>query len=116
MYSEVRRLDALRTVRTAHSGADFESGEVYRRGGLNEEAPGVDAVDGREPEQSTWSDGHINYANESGRRHRLAGTWHRSSAESRVRVTVVHRGGEGAHGRSRRPGHTMRCVHDETGS
>ena len=66
MYSEVRRLDALRTVRTAHSGADFESGEVYRRGGLNEEAPGVDAVDGREPEQSTWSDGHINYANESG--------------------------------------------------
>ena len=45
MYSEeeLRRLDALRTVRT-HSGADFESGEVYQRGGLNKEAPGVDAV------------------------------------------------------------------------
>ena len=37
MYSkeEVRRLDALRTVRMAQSGDDFESGEVYRRRGLN---------------------------------------------------------------------------------
>ena len=37
-------------------------------------------------------------------------------AESRVRVTVVQRGGEGVHGRSQRPGHTMGCVHDEAGS
>ena len=62
---EGRRLDALRTVRTTHSGAEYESGEVHRRRGLNEETPGVDAVDGRE-EQSTWSGGHENFSMASG--------------------------------------------------
>ena len=38
---EAERLAALRTVRTQHTGAQFESGEVYRRRGLNEPAPGV---------------------------------------------------------------------------
>ena len=46
-------LDAHCTVRSAHSGAQYESGEVYRGRGLNEPAPGVDAVDGREQE-GTW--------------------------------------------------------------
>ena len=32
---EAERLAALRTVRTQHTGAQFESGEVYRRRGLN---------------------------------------------------------------------------------
>ena len=39
-----------------------------------------------------------------------------SCAVSRVRVRVVQCGDEGSHGRSDRHGHTMGCVHDETGS
>ena len=45
---EAERLSALRTVRTSYSGAQFESGEVYRRRGVNEPAPGVEVVNGRE--------------------------------------------------------------------
>ena len=70
---EGRRLDSLRTVRTSHTGTQFESGEVYERRGRNEPAPGVDAVDGRE-QQSEWSGGHSNYSNEAGRRRKLADT------------------------------------------
>ena len=33
--------------------------------------------------------------------------WHRSSAESQVKVTVVQCGDEGSHTRSYRPGHAM---------
>ena len=39
-----------------------------------------------------------------------------SCAVSRVRVRVVQRGGEGAHGRSHRLRHAVRCLNDETGS
>ena len=67
---EGRRLDSLRTVRTTHAGAQFESGEVYELRGRNEPAPGVEAEDGREE----WAVGRQNYANESGRRRRLADT------------------------------------------
>ena len=67
-----RRLDWLRTVRTTHTGAQFESGEVYERRGRNEPAPGVDAVDGRE--QSDWSGGHANYSEDAGRRRELKST------------------------------------------
>ena len=66
------RLDALRRVRSTHTGAEFESGEVYARRGRNEPAPGVEAVEGRE--QSEWSGGHTNYSHESGRRRKLAST------------------------------------------
>ena len=38
---EAERLAALRTTVRTHTGAQFESGEVYRRRGLNEPAPGV---------------------------------------------------------------------------
>ena len=70
---EGARLDALWTVRSAHTGAQYESGEVYTRRGRNEPAPGVDVVDGRE-EQSEWSGGHANYSEESGRRRKLKST------------------------------------------
>ena len=32
---EGRRLDSLRTVRTTHTGVQFESGEVHERRGRN---------------------------------------------------------------------------------
>ena len=70
-------LAARWTVRSSHSGEQFESGEVQRRRGLNEPAPGVDVTDGREQESSTWSGGRTNYSNESGttgRKRRLADT------------------------------------------
>ena len=70
---EAERLSALRTVRTSYSGAQFESGEVYRRRGVNEPAPGVEVVNGRE-EQSSWSGGHQNFSHESGRKRKLADT------------------------------------------
>ena len=59
-------LDALQHL----TGADFESGDVHERRGRNEPAPGVEAEDGREE----WSGSRQNYANESGRRLRLADT------------------------------------------
>jgi hypothetical protein len=70
---EGRRLDSLRTVRTTHAGAQFESGEVYELRGRNEPAPGVEVEDGREEEQQ-WTGGRQNYATDSGRRRRLADT------------------------------------------
>ena len=52
------------------TGAEFESGDVHERRGRNKPAPGVEAEDGREE----WSGSRQNYANESGRRLRLADT------------------------------------------
>jgi hypothetical protein len=66
-------LGAHCTVRSSHSGGQYESSEVYRRRGLNEPVPGVDAVDRREQE-SGWSGGHTNHSVESGRRRRLSDT------------------------------------------
>eukprot|EP00966_Prymnesium_polylepis_P263031 6075424-Prymnesium_polylepis.3 len=71
---EGRRLDALRTVRTFHTGAQFESGEVYARRGRNEPVPGVEAVDGREQPEQQWAGGHANYVDVAGRRRKLADT------------------------------------------
>ena len=59
-------LDALQHL----TGAEFESSDVHERRGRNERAPGVEAEDGREE----WSGSRQNYANESGRRLRLADT------------------------------------------
>ena len=59
-------LDALQHL----TGAEFESGDVHERRGRNEPAPGVEAEDSREE----WSGSRQNYANESGRRRRLADT------------------------------------------
>ena len=72
---EAERLAALRTVRTQHTGAQFESGEVHRARGLNEPVPGVEVENGREEEEGQqWTGGRQNYATDSGRRRRLADT------------------------------------------
>jgi hypothetical protein len=71
---ESARLAALRTVRSAHTGAEFESGEWHERPGRNEPAPGVDVVGSRDESESTWSGGRQNFSNKSGRRRRLADT------------------------------------------
>jgi hypothetical protein len=61
--------------RTMHTGAEFESGAVYRARGLNEPMRGVEPEDdGRLPEQEGWRGGHNNYSVESGRRRKLADT------------------------------------------
>ena len=62
---------------SAHSGREFERGDVHRARGVNEAQPGVEPDnDGREAggEAGGWSGGHSNFANESGRRRKLADT------------------------------------------
>ena len=73
-------LDALQHL----TGAEFESGDVHERRGCNEPAPGVEAEDGREE----WAGGRQNYANESGRRRRLADT---RASTSRCKIRGVAR-------------------------
>ena len=42
---------AHRVIGTTHSGADFESGEVHRRRGVNQPMPGVEAEPAWEAEE-----------------------------------------------------------------
>ena len=57
----------LLRVRSSHTGAEFEGHFLNRNRGVHR--PDVQEVDGRE-----WSGGHSNYAQESGRRRKLADT------------------------------------------
>ena len=59
-------------VTQRHTGAEFESGAVYRARGLNEPQPGV--VPEAAGVDEGWSGGHANYSHESGRRRKLAST------------------------------------------
>ena len=68
--------DSHLRVRTAHSGAQFESGEVYRRRGLNEQQPNgvhVEVVNARLDEDA-WTPGHDNKRQTDGRTKRLRPT------------------------------------------
>ena len=68
--------DSHLRVRTAHSGAQFESGEVYRRRGLNEQQPDgveVEVVNARLDEDA-WTPGHDNTQQTDGRTKRLRPT------------------------------------------
>ncbi len=71
---EAERLRALRTVRTSHTGAQYESGEIYERRGRNEPVPGVELEAAGIDAAGGWSGGHSNFSQESGRRRKLAST------------------------------------------